>query len=185
MCRLVTLSPLIFHLGRISLNSFWILSYLINYTFRVFTIIGLFLMVTALGSIRANLSVFGANQYKVPEQAGQLSFYFMLQYFFLKAGTVLGRFVNPLLKTEVNCFGRNDCYALPFGLVAVVMLSGFFILVLGNSFYVKKPPSGNLLLRVCRCIFVSRRTLMANLITGIHFVFFSGWSIRKTKVKTS
>lgn len=112
-------------------------------------------MVTAYGSIRANLSVFGANQYKVPEQAAQLGAYFTLQYLFLKVGTVLGRFVLPLTRNEVKCFGRNDCYPLSFGLVAVVMISGFFILIVGNSFYVKKPPSGNMLLKVTQCMSVS------------------------------
>ena len=111
-------------------------------------------MVSALGSIRANLSVFGANQYKIPEQAAQLSVYFTLQYFFLKAGTVLGRFFNPLARTEISCFGREDCYPLSFGLVAVVMITGFFILICGNSFYVKKPPSGNMMLNVCQCVYV-------------------------------
>ena len=123
--------------------------------FRILTIIGLLPMVIGSGSIRVNLSVFGANQYKLPEQAAQFSVYFSLQYFVLKSGSVLGRLALPILRQDVKCFGMNDCYPLAFGVTAIVMLTGFTFLISGSKHHVKKPPSGNVLLQVCRCIMVS------------------------------
>lgn len=112
-------------------------------------------MVIASGSIRVNLSVFGANQYRLPEHAAQLSVYFTLQYFVLKCGSVLARFVAPILRQDVQCFGMSDCYPLSFGVAAVVMMTGFVFLIAGNALYVKNPPSGNMLLKVCGCVTVS------------------------------
>lgn len=111
-------------------------------------------MIMAAGSIRVNLSVFGANQYRLPEQAAQLSVYFTLQYFVLKCGSVLARFVAPILRQDVQCFGMSDCYPLSFGVSVVVMMTGFFFLICGNALYVKRPPSGNMLMKVCGCVMV-------------------------------
>lgn len=123
--------------------------------FRVFTVLGLVPMIIGSGSIRVNLSIFGANQYKLPEQAAQLATYFSLQYLVLKCGSVLGRLLTPILREDVKCFGMNDCYALSFGVTAFVTFVGFVVLIAGQSFYVKKPPSGNMMVQVCKCIVVS------------------------------
>jgi solute carrier family 15 (oligopeptide transporter), member 1 len=119
------------------------------------TVIGLVPMVIGSGSIRVNLSIFGATQYKLPEQAAQLSVYFTFQYFVLKCGSVMGRLLSPILRQDVKCFGMNDCYPLAFGFTAAAMTSGFLVLILGSSIYVKLPTSGNMMVKVCRCIIVS------------------------------
>lgn len=112
-------------------------------------------MIIGAGSIRVNLSVFGANQYKLPEQAAQLSVYFTLQYFFMKLGSVLGRLISPILRQDVKCFGLSDCYSLSFGVAAAVMFTALLFLICGSSTFVKKPPSENMLMKVCKCIQVS------------------------------
>jgi solute carrier family 15 (oligopeptide transporter), member 1 len=112
-------------------------------------------MVIGSGSTRANLSVFGANQYQLPEQSAQLSVYFSLQFFMLNCGSVLGRLVTPILRQDVKCFGMNDCYPLSFGLTAAVMFAGAMVFICGSSSYVKKPPSGdNMLVKVIKCCWV-------------------------------
>lgn len=72
----------------------------------------------------------------------------------MKTGSVLGRIVTPSLRQDINCFGMNDCYPLSFGVTGAVMLLGIIILILGNSLYVKKSPSGNVLVKACKCIAV-------------------------------
>lgn len=113
-------------------------------------------MIIGSGSIRVNLSIFGANQYKIPEQAAQLSSYFSLQYLVLKCGSVLGRLLTPILRQDVKCFGTSDCYPLSFGVTAIAMLIGFVVLISGSSKYVKQPPAENMMVKVCKCIMVSR-----------------------------
>lgn len=114
-------------------------------------------MIIGSGSIRVNLSIFGANQYKLPEQAGQLAKFFSLQYFVLKCGSVLGRLLLPVMREDVKCFDMNGCYALSFGATALVTFVGLVVLVAGRSLYVRKPPGGNMMVQVCRCIMVSFR----------------------------
>lgn len=126
-----------------------------NFNFiRIFSILGLILTSVGSGSIRVNLSVFGANQYKLPEQATQLSVYFTLQYFALKSGSVLGRLLMPIIREDVKCFDMNDCYSLAFGVAAAVMFTALIFLLCGNSSYVKIPPSGNMLVQVVKCVIV-------------------------------
>lgn len=128
------------------------------------TVIGLLSMTIGSGSIRVNLSIFGANQYKLPEQAAQLSFYFTLQYLVLKCGSILGRLTTPILREDVKCFGMNDCYSLSFGVTALVMFVGLVILVCGNSSYVKKPTGGNMLIKVWKCVQVNSFLLSSNFV---------------------
>lgn len=111
--------------------------------------------VVGSGSTRANLIAFGGDQYTEPEQAEGLKLYFSIQIFFLKTGSLLGRFANPILKENVKCFGMNDCYPLGFGAPAIGMIVAFLLLLSIKSIYVRKPPSGNMLVKVIRCMMVS------------------------------
>lgn len=125
-----------------------------NLGFRLFSCIGLMLMIFGAGSLRVNINVFGANQYKVPEQLRQVSAYFSMHYLILNCGSVLGRLVTPILRKDVKCFGRDDCYSVAFGVTALMMFAALLILKSGNSSYVKKPPSGNMLIKICKCVMV-------------------------------
>lgn len=118
------------------------------------------LMITGAGSLRVNLNVFGANQYKLPKQLKQLSYYFSMHYLILNCGSVLGRLVTPILRQDINCFGRNDCYSIAFGVTALMMLVGMIVLKIGNSSYVKKPPSRNMLVNIFKCILVNIKILI-------------------------
>lgn len=122
---------------------------------RAFTIVGLLLAVVGSGSTRANLIAFGGDQYIGSEQADELKMYFSIQIFFLKTGSLLGRFANPFLKENVKCFGMHDCYPLGFGTPAVAMIIAFLLLLTIKSSYLRKPPSGNMLVKVIKCMMVS------------------------------
>lgn len=108
-----------------------------------------------VGFVKSNSNTFAANQYKVPEQSAQLSLYFSLQYFCMKSGSIIGRFLNPIMRQDVHCFGMNDCVPLAFGVPALVMLLSMIALMCGRNIYVHKPLTENMFLRVCGCIFVS------------------------------
>lgn len=126
-----------------------------NFYFRVFSLIGLITAMIGVGCIKSNSNTFAANQYKLPEQSSQLSFYFSVQYFCMKGGSIIGRFFNPILRQDVKCFGMNDCFPLAFGVPAIAMILSMIILICGRSLYTQKPTSGSMFIKVCACIMVS------------------------------
>lgn len=125
-----------------------------SHFYRAFTIIGMLIAVVGSGSTRANLIAFGGNQFTLPEQADQLKVYFSVQIVFHKFGSVLGSVLVPILKEDIKCFGQADCYPLAFGTTSLAMLIGFLIFFSGRLFYLRKPPSGNMFVRVSKCVMV-------------------------------
>jgi solute carrier family 15 (oligopeptide transporter), member 1 len=124
--------------------------------FRVFSIVGLIAVVVASGGIKTNQSVFGGNQFKLPEQEKQLNHYFTIQYFVLKCGLLGGQMTVPILRNDVKCFGMDNCFPLAFGLPAIFMVLALLTLLCGKSLYVHVPPTDNMFVKVCGCITVSR-----------------------------
>ncbi|KAJ6641923.1 Peptide transporter family 1, partial [Pseudolycoriella hygida] len=124
----------------------------LNLPVVIFTFIGLVIAVVGAGSIRANLIAFGGDQYIASQQTDGLKLYFSIQFFFFKIGSLLGRSVNPILKENVECLGMAECYPLGFGAPAVAMIGSFFLLLTIRSSYKRKPPSGNMLVKVIRCM---------------------------------
>lgn len=112
------------------------------------------MIVFASGGCRSNQNVFGGNQFSLPDQQEQLNSYFNLQFFVLKTGLLLGQILVPILRHDVKCFGMDDCYPLAFGVPAALMLTSFVILLCGKSSYVQVAPTGSMLVKVCRCIWV-------------------------------
>lgn len=106
------------------------------------------------GCLKSNLNAFGGNQFKLPEQAAQLSLYFSIQYFALKCGSTIARASFPILREDIKCFGMEDCYPLAFLLPSIAMLIAFLVLVLGSKTFVKEESKGDVFLKVIGCILV-------------------------------
>jgi solute carrier family 15 (oligopeptide transporter), member 1 len=117
--------------------------------------VGLIVMIVGSGSLKNNLNSFGGSQHKLPEQKRQLEKYFSIQYFGVKMGSMLARVIFPMLREDVKCFGNNDCYVVTFGIPALILIFGMIIFLIGSSQYVRKPPSGNMIVRMAKCIKVS------------------------------
>ncbi|XP_058985772.1 peptide transporter family 1 isoform X2 [Musca domestica] len=116
------------------------------------TILGLVLIAIGTGGIKPCVSAFGGDQFRLPEQEKQLATFFSLFYFAINAGSMISTSVTPILREDVHCFGDNDCFSLAFGVPAVLMLLSVVIFVAGKRLYVMKPPAGNMILGVSRCI---------------------------------
>lgn len=84
-------------------------------------LIGLVFIAIGTGSIKPNLAAFGGDQFKLPAQAAQLATYFSIYYFGLNLGPTMSILTTPMLREDVHCFGRNDCYPLAFGVPAAVL----------------------------------------------------------------
>lgn len=120
------------------------------------TFIGLALIAIGSGGIKPCVAAFGAEQFKLPEQEMFLTCYFALFYFFINMGSLLSTVVTPLLREDVKCFDKNDCYSAGFGLPAVLMIISIIVFISGKKFYKIIPSEGNMLVKVCSCIGVSK-----------------------------
>lgn len=118
---------------------------------REFTIVGLVLIGIGAGGIKPCVSAFGGEQFKMPEQAGQLAKFFAIFYFTINAGSVLSTVITPLLK-NMGCFGMKQCFFGGFGLPAVLMIIAIVIFGSGYSKYINAPPGGNMFVKVFCCI---------------------------------
>jgi solute carrier family 15 (oligopeptide transporter), member 1 len=112
------------------------------------------LTIIGSGGIKSNLNAFAGNQFKLPEQESQLSYYFSLQYFALKCGSTLARALFPILREDVKCFGMKDCYPLAFAIPAFAMLLSFLVLLSGKRSYLPEVQHGNMFVKVTGCVMV-------------------------------
>lgn len=84
--------------------------------------IGLVLVAVGSGGIKPCVSAFGGDQFKLPEQAAQFATFFSLFYFTINFGSIFSTALTPVLRSDVHCFGYQDCYSLAFGVPAVLMI---------------------------------------------------------------
>lgn len=101
------------------------------------------------------MSAFGGDQFK-PEQSVQLKQFFSLFYISINAGSLISTFITPILRQDVECMGRNDCYPLAFGVPAILMVTALSLFFLGKFLtnYVMVPPKkDNVVVMVCKCVF--------------------------------
>lgn len=125
-------------------------------SFRTISAVGFLATIVGAGCLKSNLNAFAGNQFKLPEQATELTTYFSMQYFSLKCGSTLSRVVLPILREDVKCFGMVDCYPLAFALPGLAMLIAFMMFVSGKKGYVKESFKENMFLKVTKCIAVSK-----------------------------
>lgn len=90
--------------------------------YRLFTIVGLLLTSIGAGGIKPCVSSFGGDQFVVPDQEDHLRKFFSVFYFTINAGALLSTFITPELRKSVQCFGKDSCFPLAFGVPAILML---------------------------------------------------------------
>ena len=103
-----------------------------------------------------NVSAFGGDQFKLPEQERQLQTFFSVFYFAINAGSLISTILTPQIREDVECFGDDTCYSLAFGIPAILMAVATVIIVVGKPLYVMHPPQGNILTQVVGSIAVSK-----------------------------
>ncbi|XP_048583629.1 solute carrier family 15 member 2 isoform X2 [Nematostella vectensis] len=113
-------------------------------------LIGLFLMAIACGNIKPCLAAFGGDQFKV-EQSHLLELFFAMFYASVNVGAVLCMYFIPIVRTDVQCYGR-DCYPAVFGINTVMIIVSFLAFIGGKKLYTIKKPAGNVLIQVFKVI---------------------------------
>ncbi|CAF4745088.1 unnamed protein product [Pieris macdunnoughi] len=116
------------------------------------TILALLLIAFGTGGIKPCVSAFGGDQFKLPEQARYLGYFFSLFYFSINAGSLISTFLTPILRADVHCFGEQDCYSLAFGVPGLLMIVSIGFFVAGKKLYIIKKPEGNILGKVSSCV---------------------------------
>lgn len=119
---------------------------------RAFTIVALLLVALGSGGIKPCVAAFGGDQFRMPEQAKYMLTFFSLFYFTINLGSFISTLITPILRSDVMCFGEDDCYSLAFGVPGALMVVSILFFVSGKTFYRVTPPNGNMLVKVSRCI---------------------------------
>lgn len=127
---------------------------------RTFTFVGLSLIALGSGGIKPCVSSFGGDQFKIPEQAKQLAWFFSLFYFSVNSGSFVSTLLTPILRDDVSCFGNDDCFSLGFFVPAALMATSIIIFIAGSFLYVHKPGGGNMMVKVSKCVWSGFRGKM-------------------------
>ncbi|KAK9745536.1 POT family [Popillia japonica] len=124
----------------------------LNFPAVAFSMVGLLLIALGSGGIKPCVSAFGGDQFKLPQQALQLTTFFSMFYFSINAGSLISTTVTPILRSDVHCFDDDSCYSLAFGVPGILMITSIVIFVLGKPLYFIRQPEGNMVIRVSKCI---------------------------------
>lgn len=89
---------------------------------KIILLIALVLISIGSGGIKPCVCSFGGDQFKLPEQAAQLTNFFSVFYLTISFGSLISTTLTPILRSDVHCFGENECYSLAFGVPAVLMI---------------------------------------------------------------
>jgi dipeptide/tripeptide permease len=57
-----------------------------------------------------------------------------------------------MLRGDIKCFGKEDCYSLTFGIPMMIMIISSILFLIGSKQYIKLPPNGNMLVKVVKCV---------------------------------
>ena len=118
--------------------------------------LGLGLIAFGTGGIKPCVVSFGAEQFKLPEQADRMTSYFSLFYAAINAGSLLSTFLTPLLR-DIECLGKDTCFPLAFAIPAILMIVAILIFLVGRicNLYKMTMPEENIIVKFCSCIWTS------------------------------
>ena len=86
----------------------------------VITFTGLLLIGVGTGGIKPCVSALGGDQFRAHEDKWRQTF-FSLFYGAINLGSLISMFLTPILRSDVHCVNRSDCYPLAFGLPCALM----------------------------------------------------------------
>lgn len=109
----------------------------INIPSVAFLTIAQLLIALGSGGIKPCVSAFAGDQFVLPEQSNYMDKFFSLFFILISIAAVISTTLTPVLRTNVHCFGENDCYPLAFGVPAVLMIVaiGEFLILFTDWFY--------------------------------------------------
>ncbi len=109
------------------------------------------------GGIKPCVSAFGADQFDSSATKSMQKF-FSFFYLSINAGGLLSTFITPILRKDVHCSDRNDCFPLAFGVPCILMLVAIALFITGRyvtHYRINPPKKGNVVVTFICCVFVS------------------------------
>uniref|UniRef100_A0A3B5N1H4 Solute carrier family 15 member 1b n=1 Tax=Xiphophorus couchianus TaxID=32473 RepID=A0A3B5N1H4_9TELE len=125
-----------------------------NMTFHIaLSMVGLLLIALGTGGIKPCVAAFGGDQFN-DDQEKQRSTFFSIFYLSINAGSLLSTIITPILRAQkCGIHTQQQCYPLAFGVPAALMVVSLIVFIVGSGMYNKTAPSGNIMVKVCKCIF--------------------------------
>ncbi|KAK9523816.1 hypothetical protein VZT92_017705 [Zoarces viviparus] len=116
------------------------------------SMVGLMLIALGTGGIKPCVAAFGGDQFQ-DHQEKQRSTFFSIFYLSINAGSLLSTVITPILRAqECGIYTQQKCYSLAFGVPAALMVVALIVFIVGSGMYIKTPPQGNIMVKVCTCI---------------------------------
>lgn len=130
---------------------FWNYGQLSSYA----TFAGLLLIGFGTGGIKPCVGALGGDQFLPHELKWRQSF-FSIFYAAINLGSLLTNFITPLLRTEFQCVGRQDCFPYAFGLPCALMFLSIVVFMLAkNQYYLAPLPEENVIVSFTRCVWLA------------------------------
>uniref|UniRef100_A0A3B3Y7D5 Solute carrier family 15 member 1 n=1 Tax=Poecilia mexicana TaxID=48701 RepID=A0A3B3Y7D5_9TELE len=127
-----------------------------NMTLHVaLSMLGLLLIALGTGGIKPCVAAFGGDQFN-EDQDKQRSTFFSIFYLSINAGSLLSTVITPILRAQkCGIHTQQQCYPLAFGVPAALMVVALVVFIVGSGMYNKTAPTGNIMVKVFKCISVS------------------------------
>lgn len=123
-----------------SLDQVWIIfplfvtHLIVFFPARPLVIASLILISIGNGCIRACVTSLGGSQFELPGQSRGLEQYFSHYYFIYSFGVLLAKIIPPEIRAQTQCFGKDECYAAVFGVLATIFVIAWSELVFSLNF---------------------------------------------------
>lgn len=75
--------------------------------------------------MKACMLALGGDQFQLPQQKKQMSYYFSWHFAALKLAYLFASLLTPVLRYDVKCFGMEYCFPLAFGVPGVFLIVAF------------------------------------------------------------
>ncbi|GBM41606.1 Solute carrier family 15 member 2 [Araneus ventricosus] len=128
---------------------------------RTISLLSLLIIALANGGLKPCASAFGGDQFD-NTQALERKRFFTLFFFIIYLSQILAAFISPILRSHVECFGKDTCYPLVFGLPAFLNLFGITAFIVGKPFYKIFPVTDKILVSVFKCIGYAMKKAITN-----------------------
>ncbi|XP_029345397.1 peptide transporter family 1 isoform X2 [Acyrthosiphon pisum] len=150
---------------------------------RLFAIIGLICIALGTGGIKPCVVTFGGDQFQLPEQQDQLTQFFGRFITAIYIGSLISMFLAPELRKSTQCFSRDTCFPLAFGLLSLLMITAIAVFILGRNLYVKRKPENHVIFKTFGCIFYGvRKNIVSSSSNEAHWLDIAGNKYSKTEV---
>lgn len=98
---------------------------------------------------------FGGDQFQLPQQAVQMKKYYSLLYVVMKTAALSATLAMPMLRSDLTSITKDQRYMVIFGVLLVMSATTASVFGCGSRLYVKKPPSGNRIVPIVKCMWAS------------------------------